>query len=391
VIIKSLLDNDQYKFTMQQFVLRRFPNASVEYDLQIRTKDADLAPLAEEIRAEIDALEGLTLTSEEKSFLLEKCPYLQRDYINFLKSFKLRPKDVVHSGVGRDGKFYLTIKGTWVDTILFEVPILAIISEVWSKSSQAVRSGIPALTITEKIDMIQKEAPDMFLLEFGTRRRYSFDEQFEVIREMKERIPQVLKGTSNMLIAMKLGIPAGGTMAHEMFQCAQALYPMVSHHEDLMQAWYDEFHPYLLCALSDTLGRKYFLTTFNGELANLYDGTRQDSGNPFAYGDAIVNHYRRLGIDPKSKYVVFSDSLDIPKAVNLHKAYKETIGVRFGIGTNLTNDVGIVPLSIVIKVQMCEGVPVVKISDSTGKTMCRDDNYRKFMYDFIGRRVNRGY
>ena len=390
MIIKSFLDNDQYKFTMQQFAWRHFPHVSVEYDLQIRTKDADLAPLAEEIREEIDALEGLTLTSEEKAFLFAECPYLQGDYINFLESFKLRPKDVVHCGVGRDGKFYLTIKGTWVDTILFEVPILAIISEVWSKSSQAVKSGIPALTITEKIDMIQREAPDMFLLEFGTRRRYSYNEQLAVIREMKERIPQVLKGTSNMLIAMQLGIPAGGTMAHEMFQCAQALYPLVSHHEDLMEAWYDEFRPYLQCALSDTLGHRYFLTTFNRELANLYDGTRQDSGNPFAYGDAIVNHYRRLGIDPNSKYVVFSDSLDIPKAVSLHNAYKDRIGVRFGIGTNLTNDVGIVPLSIVIKVQMCEGVPVVKISDSTGKTMCRDENYMKFMKDFIARRINNG-
>jgi nicotinate phosphoribosyltransferase len=391
VIIKSFLDNDQYKFSMGQFVFHRFPDVGVEYDFNLRSKGVDLAPFADEIRAEIDKLADLYLTNSEYEFMKEKCPYFTEDYLDWLSRGGLDPKRYVHSGVDRDGKFYLTIKGRWVDTILFEVPILAIISEIWHRAGnpQLVEQGF--IPIETKTDAIQNEAPDMQLLEFGTRRRNSFYEQLRVIERMRNRIPNVIKATSNMHIARILGLTPGGTMAHELFQCAQALYPITTHHEDLMAAWYEEFHPYLQCALSDTLGYKYFLTTFKHGLPMMYDGTRQDSGDPYAYADDIINYYKRHGIDPKTKYVVFSDSLDIPKAIKLHNAYKDSIGVRFGIGTNLTNDCGVVPISMVIKVQMCNNVPVVKISDSEGKTMCRDKNYMEFMKEFVRKEVNSGY
>lgn len=391
MIIKSLLDNDQYKATMQQFVLHRFPDANVEYDLQVRSKGVSLAPFVEEIREEINALEGLHLTLTEEEFLREKCPYLTPDYIKWLANrFRFNTRNDVYCGLNRDGEFYLTIKGKWLDTILYEVPILAIISEIWHRpgNQQLVKQDF--VSIEEKIDMIVNEAPEMQILEFGTRRRNSFEEQLRVITKMQKCIPNVLKATSNMHIARILGLTPGGTMAHEMFQCAQALYPLTTHHYDLMADWYDEFYPRLQCALSDTLGHKYFLTTFTRGLANLYDGTRQDSGNPYDYAEAILQYYRDFGIDSKTKYVVFSDSLDIPKAVKLHNVYKDRIGVKFGIGTNLTNDCGAVPISMVIKVQMCNNVPVVKISDSSGKTMCRDKNYMEFMKEFVRKEVNNG-
>ena len=391
MIIKSFLDNDQYKFSMGQFVLHRFPSANVEYDFSLRSKGVNLAPFAEEIREEIDKLADLYLTDAEYKFVKEKCPYFTQDYLDWLRtSGRLDPKRYVHSGVDRDGKFYLTIKGKWLDTILYEVPILAIISEIWHRPGNQQLFKAPYVPIETKTDMIENEAPDMSILEFGTRRRNSFNEQLSVIASMQQRIPNVLKATSNMHIARILGLTPGGTMAHEMFQCAQALYPITTHHEDLMFDWYSEFGSYLDCALSDTLGHKYFLTRFNKNYVNMYDGTRQDSGDPFVYGDDIWNHYRRYGIDPKTKYVVFSDSLDIPKAIKLHNAYKDDIGVRFGIGTNLTNDCGVVPISMVIKVQMCNNVPVVKISDSEGKTMCRDKNYMEYMKEFVRKEVNNG-
>jgi nicotinate phosphoribosyltransferase len=178
-------------------------------------------------------------------------------------------------------------------------------------------------------------------------------------------------------------------MAHEMFMAGQALYPLPIHQKEMLYMWAREFQGDLGCALSDTLGRDYFLKDFTLDLAKLFDGTRQDSGDPYSYGRRIVNHYEKLGIDPKTKYIVFSDNLNIDKAIALYKYFIHNINVSFGIGTNLTNDCGDIPISIVIKMQYCKGIPVVKISDTPEKAMGRDKNYLEFMKEFVTNQTRR--
>lgn len=381
-MVVSILDNDLYKLTMQQTVLHNFQNVNVEYDLMIRSKNIDLRPFRESIEREILSLNSLQLHPDEEAFL-HSIRFLSKDYIEWLKDFRFNTQK--HIVIGESDKnLTLTIRGNWLHTILYEVPVLAIISEVYHSRDGKCNLKICTENLMNKIDFIKQQGLDFKFAEFGTRRRNSFMIQDHVVELLKSHINGHLVGTSNVYLAMKHGLKPSGTMSHELLMAGQALFPLPTHHKEMLYIWAKEFQGDLGYALSDTLGVNYFLKDFTLDLAKLFDGTRQDSGDPYLYGNRIINHYEKLGLDPKTKYVVFSDNLNINKAYEIYKHFKDHINVSFGIGTNLTNDCGDEPISIVIKMQMCNNIPVVKISDTPEKAMGRDTDYLNYIKTFIG-------
>ena len=390
MIIQSLLDTDIYKFSMMQVVLHQFPGAEVEYRFRCRTPDIDLRPIMDELQAEIDHLCTLSLSDEELAFLGSQ-RYFKRDFIEFLHLFKLQSRFVqIKASDDYDnnrhddcddnrGGIELTIRGPWLHTILFEVPLLAIISELYLRHAHPNHDLAEGRTrLAEKIDQVRAlDQPDDFVFaDFGTRRRYSRAWQDEVTATLAHEIPASLRGTSNVRLAMELNLVPIGTMAHEFIQAAQALGPRLAETQRFaFEVWAREYRGDLGIALSDTYSLNAFLRDFDLYFCKLFDGARQDSGDPIAWGEAMIAHYEHNRIDPNSKRLVFSDALDIPRAAEIWRHFRDRIPVSFGIGTNLTNDTGVKPLNIVIKMTECNGQPVVKLSDSPGKIVSTDQAY----------------
>ncbi|MDA3933054.1 MAG: nicotinate phosphoribosyltransferase [Gammaproteobacteria bacterium] len=376
MIIESLLDTDIYKFSMMQAVLHQFPGAEVEYQFRCRTPDIDLRPLRQDLEREIAHLCSLRLGPKELNFLHSQ-RYLKNDFIEFLRLFHLQSRfiDITE----QDQQLQLSIRGPWLHTILFEVPLLAIISELYYRHIAAghdLQEGRQRLR--DKIKQVQQlDRPNEFVFaDFGTRRRFSRDWHDEVLATLVEHIPRSLRGTSNVRLAMQHQLVPIGTMAHEFIQAAQALGPRLAETQRFaFEVWAREYRGDLGIALSDTYGLKAFLRDFDMYFCKLFDGARQDSGDPLAWGEAMIAHYQHNRVDPKTRNLIFSDSLNIDKAAEIWYRFRDRINVSFGIGTNLTNDTGIAPINIVIKMTACNGQPVVKLSDSPGKVVSTDQEY----------------
>jgi len=308
------------------------------------------------------------------------------DFIDFLRYFRLNPDHIDVRWNDETKEVEIPIKGSWLNTILFEVPVLAIFSETFGRDIQIDIKYIEE-RIFEKVHIIerfnleetQNKKPFLKFADFGTRRRYGYGVQDLMIRTFKTWVPDNFIGTSNVHFAMKYRLKPIGTMAHEFFQVCQQLTRLEDSQKFALQKWADEYRGSLGIALSDTVGFDAFLRDFDLYFAKLFDGCRQDSGNPFVWGEKMIAHYEKLGIDPKTKQAVFSDGLYIPKAVKIHRMFADRINVAFGIGTDLTNDCGFKAPQIVIKVVSCNGKPTAKISDSPGKAMCRDKEYVKYL------------
>ncbi|MCF6204883.1 MAG: nicotinate phosphoribosyltransferase [Methylococcaceae bacterium] len=380
-IIKSLLDTDLYKLTMMQAVLHNSPAAEVEYLFKCRTEDVDLIPLTAEIKKQISVLCDLKFTENEIHYL-SNIYYLKPDFIQFLKLFQMN-EQYIHIGKDEDGQLDIKVKGPWLHTILFEVPILAIVEEVYSRHFYAgidLKKGKQRLK--EKTNKIKTHTlgHKLKIMEFGTRRRFSREWQKQVLEHLSKNNLENLVGTSNVLSAYELGLTPLGTMAHEYLQAFQALGPrLIDSQKAALEAWTKEYRGDLGIALTDVVGIDAFLKDFDKYFAKLFDGVRHDSGCPFEWANKMIVHYEKLSIDPMTKTLVFSDGLDISLALELLSEFHEKTNLLFGIGTNLTNDVGVKPLSIVIKMIECNGQPVAKISDSPGKTMCEDEAYLDYL------------
>ncbi len=379
MIINSLLDTDLYKFTMMQVVLHQFPNTQVEYRFKCRNQGVDLRPYATEIQQAINQLCQLRFTQDELDYLAS-LPFIQSNFIDYLRYFQLNPDNV---RIETNQELDIIIQGSWFHTILFEVPVLAIVNEIYCQH-QMPEPDYPEARqrLKAKIDQIQAlTQPELFKFsDFGSRRRFSKIWQQEMITTLAENVPNSLIGTSNVYFAKQLGLMPIGTMAHEFLQAAQSLGPrLVDSQKFALQTWANEYRGQLGIALSDVCGMDAFLRDFDAYFAKLYDGARQDSGDPIEWGDKLIQHYQQLGIDPKTKRMVFSDGLTIPKAIEIFHYFKDKAQVSFGIGTNLSNDFGIKALQIVIKMTQCQGQPVAKISDSPGKLMCHDQSYLNYL------------
>lgn len=379
VIIHSLLDTDLYKFTMMQVVLHKFPGAMVEYRFKCRSPGIDLRPYTAEIKQELAHYCSLRMTNDELKYL-RSLPFLKEDFIDFLRIFQSSQEFVT---INSEPEFEIIIRGPWLHTILFEVPLLAIVSEVYFRNKHSAPDYAEGRRrLQEKIKILKEnsQSKGFKFSDFGTRRRFSATWQREVVKTFNDELPDSMTGTSNVLFAKELAIKPHGTMAHEYIQACQSLGPRLLYSQKFaFEMWAQEYRGDLGIALSDTYSLNAFLNDFDLYFCKLFDGARQDSGDPFEWGDRVIEHYKINRVDPKTKTLVFSDSLTVPKALEIFNYFKERTNPVFGIGTNLTNDLGYKPIDMVIKMVECNGQPVAKISDEPGKTMCRDESYLKYL------------
>jgi nicotinate phosphoribosyltransferase len=388
MIITSLLDTDLYKFTMMQVVLHQFPGAEVEYRFKCRNAGkpgiGDLAPYVSEIREEIRGLCSLHFQDAELAYL-KAMRFIKSDFVDFLGLFRLNEKYVSVTALP-SGEIEVSIKGPWLHTILFEIPVLAIINEVYFRNTQKqpdVTEGRQRLDT--KIKQLQAAGHgEPKIADYGTRRRFGKVWHEEVLRTLTARLGAgaagQLAGTSNVLLAMKLGLTPLGTMAHEYLQACQALGPRLRDSQVFgFESWAKEYRGDLGIALSDVYGMSAFLRDFDLYFCKLFDGARHDSGDPFEWGERMLAHYAKNRVDPKTKTLIFSDALTIPRTIELYRRFKGRCQLAFGIGTNLTNDLGYEPLQIVIKMVCCNGQPVAKLSDTPSKNMCDDEKYLAYL------------
>ena len=389
MIITSLLDTDLYKFTMMQVVLHQFPGAQVEYRFRCRNAGVALAPFVNEIREEIRALCSLRFQDAELAYL-RSLRFIKSDFVDFLGLFKLGEKYVQVTPLP-SGEIDITIQGPWLHTILFEIPVLAIVNEVYFRNTQK-QPNFPEgrRRLDAKIAQLQADGLESLkIADYGTRRRFSRAWHEEVLRVLCARLGTddrgnggagQLAGTSNVLYAMQLGLTPLGTMAHEYLQACQSLGPRLRDTQVFgFEMWAKEYRGDLGIALSDVYGMNAFLRDFDLYFCKLFDGARHDSGDPFAWGERLLQHYRNHRVDPLTKTLIFSDALTVPRIIELHQRFHGRCQLAFGIGTNLTNDLGHEPLQIVIKMTRCNDQPVAKLSDAPGKNMCDDEKYLAYL------------
>ena len=377
-IIDSLLETDMYKLSMQQAVLHNFPKTNVKVEFKCRS-NVKLGYLKPALDNELDHLCSLRFTKEELNYL-RSIYYLSSDYVDYLKMFQL-DREHIKTGVDEDDQLTIVAEGPWREVIGFEIPCLAIVQELYMQDKE-VDLEYADSAITDKIIKF-KQANMKYpfkLSDFGLRRRYSSTWHEHVVTRFAKECSEFFVGTSNVKLAQKLGIKPIGTFAHEWFGGIQGENIRVSEVQKYaLDVWAKEYRGELGIALSDNFGFNAFLRDFDKYFAKLFDGCRHDSGCPFRWGEMLIDHYKKLNIDPKTKTACWSDALDPDKAILLAKQFSGRINVTFGIGTNLTNDVGFKPVSIVMKVVESNGKPVCKLSDSLGKGMCHDNEYVEYV------------
>ena len=392
MIITSLLDTDLYKFTMMQAVLHQFPGAQVEYKFKCRNPGVQLAPYVQEIRDEVRALCQLQFQEAELAYL-RSLRFVKSDFVDFLSLFRLNEKYISITPLD-NGEIDISIKGPWLHVIPFEIPVLAIVNEVYFRNTQPVPDFMEGRRrLDEKIALLRGEGLEgLKIADYGTRRRFSRAWHEEVLRVLCAKLgtgaqrpepghgPGQFAGTSNVLYAMRLGITPLGTMAHEFLQACQALGPRLRDSQIFgLEAWAKEYRGDLGIALSDVYGMEAFLRDLDLYFCKLFDGARHDSGDPFVWGERMLEHYRKNRVDPLNKTLIFSDALTIPRTIELYQRFHGRCQLAFGIGTNLTNDLGYEPLQVVIKMTRCNGQPVAKLSDTPGKSMCDDQKYLAYL------------
>ncbi len=373
-ILQTLLDTDAYKLHMQQAVFHHYYDVDVAAEFRCRGDDL-LGIYADAIREQVDAMQHLALTDDEFNWL-SGLPFFKSDYLAWLRDFRYDPEQVeIHN---QNGKLDIRLQGPWREVIMWEVPLLAVISEV------VHRFRSPEITVSMALDHLENKLRDFSqltesldmsqfrLMDFGTRRRFSREVQQAIVERLQQE-PWFI-GTSNYDLARRLRLTPMGTQAHEWFQAHQQISPdLANSQRAALQAWLDEYPDRLGIALTDCITMDAFLRDFGHEFATQYQGLRHDSGDPVQWGEKAIAHYEKLGIDPMSKTLIFSDNLDLEKAVGLYRHFASRVQLGFGIGTRLTCDIpDVKPLNIVIKLVECNGKPVAKLSDSPGKTICED-------------------
>ncbi len=368
MILNYFTDNDLYKFTTMNAIQKLYPEASVRYSFINRGDTQFPDGFAAELRKEIDSFPGLSLSKAEEKFLISRCYFFDPVFIDLLKGYRYDPSEVTIEQEG--GKLTVEVEGLWYRTVLWEVPLLALISELYF-----LRKGIEPTEVEEKasgkalkLNELKAEYSD-----FGTRRRYSNIVHDRVISTLKERSPEYFKGTSNVYLAMKHNLTPIGTHPHEWFMYHASHFGYRSANIRALDAWVEVYKGDLGIALSDTYTSDNFFDNFTTLHAKLFDGIRHDSGDPLAFTDKALSFYKSKRIDPSIKTIVFSDALDFRRIQKIKKHVNGRIHDVYGIGTNLTNDVGVQPLNIVIKLtgsrpgKSGNYHPVVKLSDDKGK------------------------
>lgn len=365
-MLHSLLDNDFYKFTMQNAVVKLFPTAWARYGFINRGEHAFPPGFGERLRKLIDAMADLRLSAEERRFLEVTCPYLDPTYHDFLEGFRYKPHEVTVEQQG--GTLKVSIEGLWYRTILWEVPLMTLISQLWYEMKGEPRDSddLVMQRTREKIEHYGELG--VRIAEFGTRRRHSYEVHDSVVSALKRYGGSAFTGTSNVHLAHRHGVKPLGTHAHEWFMFHAARFGFKMANTLALEHWVQVYRGDLGIALSDTFTTRIFFESFDKMFAKLFDGIRHDSGDPIEFARAAIDHYERAGIDPRSKTVIFSDALDPDRVEKIARFCEGRIGMSFGIGTNFTNDVGLKPLNIVVKMletrpEGQQWLPVIKLSD----------------------------
>ena len=388
-IIQSLLDTDLYKFTMLQVVLHQFPQAHGVYEFRCRNLSECVYPLVEirsELEAELDALCTLRFTSDELNYL-RSLRFIKSDFVDYLELFQLKRR-FIQVTVDEQNRLCIRVEGPIIQAMFFEIFVLAIVNELYFRrleTPEVLAEGERRLQA--KADLLRSYAaaqqigePPFLVSDFGTRRRYNLAWQEHVVHTLNQAAPSCLRGTSNVYLAKKLGLIPIGTVAHEFMQAFQALdVRLRDFQKAALESWVQEYRGDLGIALTDVVGMDAFLRDFDLYFAKLFDGLRHDSGDPYVWGEKAYAHYQKLKIDSRTKMLTFSDGLDLEKAWALHQYFKDRFKTSFGIGTNLTNDMGHKPLNIVLKLVECNGQSVAKLSDSPGKTMSDNNTFLAYL------------
>lgn len=368
--LNSLLDNDFYKITMQNAVVKLFPGKIVQYEFINRGKHHFPEGFDDALKNAVEQMAQLKLSREEKKYLIQTCPYLDLAYLDFLEGYHYDPSEVHIVQTGND--LSVTVEGLWYRTILWEVPLLALISELHYEMNHLERDSnevVVAKTVEKAKGL---NALSVTFAEFGTRRRHSYHVQNLVMNALTREQNSTFIGSSNVHFAMKYQVKPIGTHAHEWFMFHAAEFGFRMANSLALEHWVDVYRGDLGVALSDTYTTEVFFEQFDKKFAKLFDGVRHDSGDPLEFADKTIAHYQKHGVNPLFKYIIFSDALNLEKIEEITAHCKGKIGVSFGIGTNLTNDVGLKPMNIVMKligVQSSnkEWIPTVKLSDEKGK------------------------
>jgi nicotinate phosphoribosyltransferase len=357
-VITSLLDTDLYKYTMWQTMLHRFPQTQAEYSFVCRNQPAyPLAELLPQVNAELDALCALSFREDELAYI-GGLRYIKSDFVDFLRIFRFQRNFIEARAEG--DQLRIVARGPQVHVMAFEIFVLAIVNELYFRRfDRAAAEAEGRLRLQAKLDQLRalgNEAPlrhPFELFDFGVRRRFSRSWQREVVAAFQAEAPQFFKGTSNVLLARDLGLVPIGTMAHEYLQTYQALgVRLRDFQKAALEDWVQEYRGDLGIALTDVVGMDAFLSDFDLYFAKLFDGLRHDSGDPLVWAE---------------------------KALALYHALGNRTNLGFGIGTHLTNDVGLTPLNIVMKLTSANGQPVAKLSDSPGKTLCDDQTFLAYL------------
>ena len=391
-IVISLLDTDLYKFNMNQVIFHKHTDAEGEYYFKCRNEGIVFTEeIVNEINEQIDHLCSLRFKKDELNYL-RSIRFLKNDYIEFLRLW--HPiRDYVTCSLNEDGTLNCVVKGPCFSAMQFEIYLLEIINETYFRMTYDYEELVKQARrrLDEKIKAINEGKYTFPFAEFGCRRRLSREWLDVVVRELAQKTNKCV-GTSNVYLAKKYNIKPIGTYAHEFVQLYQGYpnIPLAYTNHYAMKDWFAEYQGDNGIALTDTLTTDLFLLDFTLLDANCYSGVRHDSGDPFVWGDKIIANYEKLGIDPKTKTLLFSDSLNFDKAQKIYDYFKDRCRVSFGIGTFLSNDSDIPSLNIVIKLQKVNGHPVAKLSDNIGKTMCLDDEYLEYLRNAVNYRIKIG-
>ena len=390
-IVTSLLDTDLYKFNMDQVIFHKHTDLNGEYYFKCRNRDIVFTPeMLSEINAQIDHLCSLRFTRQELDYL-RSIRFIKSDYVEFLRLW--HPiREYVETGLSENGELHLVVRGPMFSAMQFEIYLLEIVNEVYFRMNynydillQSARERLD-----QKIADFNSGKYTFTFAEFGCRRRLSRQWQDEVVRRLSSETKNCA-GTSNVYLAMKYNLTPIGTYAHEFVQMYQGIdsIPLAYTNHYAMSDWYDEYQGDNGTALTDTITTDLFLRDSNRSMVNNYSGVRHDSGDPYEWGEKMIAHYKKYGVDPRTKQLLFSDSLDFDRAQHLNDYFKDRTKVSFGIGTFCSNDTAETALNIVIKLQYVNGRPVAKLSDTPSKAMCQDEGYLEYLKSSVAFRLSR--
>ena len=390
-IVVSLLDTDLYKFNMDQVIFHKHTDLCGQYYFKCRNENVVFTDeMIEEIKAQVDYLCSLSFRKDELDYL-RSIRFIKDDYVEFLRLW--HPiRDYVSIGRDENGMLSVVVDGPLFSAMQFEIYLLEIINEVYFRMNYNYDELLASAKerLDAKIKAFNDGTYTFSFAEFGCRRRLSREWEDVVVRRFAKETKNCV-GTSNVYLAMKYNLTPIGTYAHEYVQMYQGIdeIPLAYTNHYAMQDWYDEYKGDNGTALTDTITTELFLLDFNRSMVNNYNGVRHDSGDPYAWGERIIKHYESYGVDPKTKLLLFSDSLNFDRAEKLYQYFKERAKVSFGIGTFCSNDTCVDALNIVIKLQFVNGRPVAKLSDTPGKSMCRDEEYFKYLENSVAFRLER--